>query len=145
MFSARLNRIYNAIVNTGNVRYAIYPVIADIDVAGVKLTSKTAKKMDQTAAAILTAGTSPTVEYWICSVLLHTASVAEIHGIELQNAAAAKLWDMIANPTAKTVNQPPYELPFPIRMEAKAVVNGILGSVTGAGTAYVALLCATVL
>lgn len=85
MFSARLNRIYNAVVNSGNVRYATYPAIANIDVAGVKLTSKTAKKMDATAAAILTAGTSPQVEYWICSVLLHSASAAEIHGAHFRD------------------------------------------------------------
>ena len=139
-----LKKLYQATFS-GNVRYAIYPVIDDIDIAGTKLTSKSAKKMDQTAADIFTAVTGPQVEYWICSVLVHTVSAAEIHGIELQNAAAVKLFDHILQPTAKTVNLPPYDLPFPIKMNAKAVVKGILGSVTGAGTAYVALLCATLL
>lgn len=148
MFSARLNRIYNAVVNSGNVRYATYPAISatDMSLPGVKLTSSTAKKMDAAAAAIVTAGTSPQVEYWICSVLMHTVKTAEIHAVELQNAAAAKLADFFIDITASSVNMPQFlNLPFPIRMEAKAVVNGILGGVSAAETAYVALLCATLL
>ena len=147
MFSALLRRLYNAALGA-NVRYAVYPAIsaADMSTPGVQLTSATAKKMDAAAAAIVTAGTSPQVEYWICSVLMHSASAIEIHALELQNAAAVKLADLFINPTAKTLNLPQLlDLPFPIKMGAKAVVNGILGSVTGGGTAYVALLCATLL
>ena len=142
-----IKKLYNATFS-GAVRYAVYPAIsaADMSTPGVQLTSKTAKKMDATAAEVLSATTSPQVEYWICSILMHSASVAEIHALELQNAAAAKLVDLFINPTAKTLNLPQMQdLPFPIKMNAKAVVKGILGSVTGTGTAYVALLCATAL
>ena len=128
-----LKKLYQATFS-GNVRYAVYPAIsaADMSTPGVQLTSKTAKKMDATAAEVLSATTSP--------------PVAEIHALELQNAAAAKLVDLFINPTAKTLNLPQMQdLPFPIKMNAKAVVKGILGSVTGTGTAYVALLCATAL
>ncbi|MBA7643556.1 hypothetical protein ES703_51287 [subsurface metagenome] len=142
-----LKKLYQATFS-GNVRYAVYPAISAVDMStpGVQLTSKTAKKMDQTALAIVDAGTSPQVEYWICSVLMHSASAIEIHALELQNALAVKLVDLFINPTAKTLNLPQLQdLPFPIKMNAKAVVNGILGSVSGGGTAYVALLCATAL
>ena len=145
MFSARLNRIYNAIIGSGNVRYAVYPVIDSVDVAGVKLTCKTAKKLDADPVAILAAGTAPQVEYWICSVLVHTIETAEMHGVRIETAAAVKLWDVIFNPTAVTVNLPPMDLPFPIKMGAKAVVNGVLGCVTAGKTGYVALICATLL
>lgn len=144
MFSALLRRTYNAILGA-NVRYAVYPVIDSVDVAGVKLTGKTAKKMDATAVAILSAGTAPQVEYWICSVLVHTLETAEIHGVRIETAAAVKLWELIISPTAVTVNLPPFDLPFPIKMEAKAVVNGVMGCVTAGKTAYVALICATLL
>ena len=147
MFSALLRRAYNAILGK-NVRYAVYPAISatDMSTPGVKLTAKTAKKMDATAVAIVDAATSPQVEYWICSVLMHTAETGEVHALELQDAAAAKLVDLFINPTAATLNLPQLlDLPFPIRMAAKAVVNGILGNVTGGKTAYVALLCATLL
>ena len=147
MFSALLRRTYNAVLGK-NVRYAVYPAISatDMSTPGVKLTAKTAKKMDATAVAIVDASTSPQVEYWICSVLMHTSEVAEVHALELQDAAAAKLVDLFINPTAVTLNLPQLlDLPFPIRMGAKAVVNGILGNVTGGKTAYVALLCATLL
>ena len=147
MFSARLNRLYNSIMGK-NVRYAVYPAISatDMSTPGVKLTSKTAKKMDQTAAEVLSATTSPQVEYWICSVLMHTAETGEVHALELQDAAAAKLVDLFIDPTAATLNLPQMlDLPFPIRMAAKAVVKGILGNVTGGKYAYVALLCATLL
>ena len=68
-----IKKLYNATFS-GNVRYAVYPAIdpTDMSLPGVKLTAKTAKKMDQTAAEILSATTSPQVEYWICSVLMHT-------------------------------------------------------------------------
>lgn len=147
MFSALIRRMFNAVMGK-NVRYAVYPAISSTDMStpGVKLTSKTAKKMDQTPAAIVDASTSPQVEYWICSVLMHTAEAAEVHALELQNAAAAKLVDLFINPTAVTLNLPQMlDLPFPIRMGAKAVVNGVLGNVTGGKSAYVALLCATLL
>ena len=147
MFSALLRRAYNAILGK-NVRYAVYPAISatDMSLPGIKLTAKTAKKMDADALAIVDAATSPQVEYWICSVLMHTAETAEVHALELQDAAAAKLVDLFINPTAATLNLPQLlDLPFPIRMAAKAVVNGILGNVTGGKTAYVALLCATLL
>jgi len=142
-----IKKLYNATFS-GAVRYAVYPAISAIDMStpGVKLTAKTAKKMDATAVAIVDAATSPQVEYWICSVLMHTAEVAEINALELQNAAAAKLIDLFINPTAVTLNLPQLvDLPFPIKMDAKAVVKGILGNVTGAKSAYVALLCATAL
>ena len=130
------------------VRYAVYPAIdaADMSTPGVKLTSATAKKMDAVAADIVDAATSPQVEYFICSVLMHTAEAAEIHALELQDAAAVKLVDLFINPTAVTLNLPQMlDLPFPIKMAAKAVVKGILGNVTGGKSAYVALLCATLL
>ena len=142
-----IKKLYNATFS-GAVRYAVYPAISAIDMStpGVKLTAKTAKKMDATAVAIVDAATSPQVEYWICSVLMHTVEVAEVNALELQNAAAAKLVDLFINPTAVTLNLPQLlDLPFPIKMPAKAVVNGILGNVTGAKSAYVALLCATLL
>ncbi|MBA7465876.1 hypothetical protein ES707_01048 [subsurface metagenome] len=142
-----IRKLYNATFS-GAVRYAVYPAIdaADISLPGVKLTAKTAKKMDADALAIVDAATSPQVEYWICSVLMHTIEVAEVNALELQNAAAAKLVDLFINPTALTLNLPQLlDLPFPIKMNAKAVVNGILGNVTGGKTAYVALLCATAL
>ena len=142
-----LKKLYNATFS-GAVRYAVYPAIdaADMSLPGVKLTAKTAKKMDATAAEILSATTSPQVEYWICSVLMHTVETGELHALELQNAAAAKLVDLFINPTAATLNLPQLvDLPFPIKMNAKAVVKGILGNVTGGKTAYVALLCATAL
>jgi len=142
-----IKKLYNATFS-GNVRYAVYPAISatDMSTPGVKLTSATAKKMDAVAAEVLSAATSPQVEYWICSVLMHTAEVAEINALELQNAAAAKLIDLFINPTAVTLNLPQLvDLPFPIKMDAKAVVKGILGNVTGAKSAYVALLCATAL
>ena len=135
-------------VRGANVRYAVYPAIdpTDMSLPGVKLTAKTAKKMDADAVAIVDAATSPQVEYWICSVLMHTVETAELHALELQNAAAAKLVDLFINPTAVTLNLPQLvDLPFPIKMNAKAVVKGILGNVTGGKTAYVALLCATLL
>ena len=131
------------------VRYAVYPAIdpADMSLPGVQLTAATAKQMDAAAADIVDAATSPQVDYWICSVLMHTLSgAAEIHALELQTAAAAKLVDLFINPTAATLNLPQLlDLPFPINMAAKAVVKGILGNVTGGTTAYVALLCATLL
>ena len=142
-----LKKLYQATFS-GNVRYAVYPAIsaADMTTPGVKLTAKTAKKMDADPLAIVDAGTSPQVEYWICSVLMHTVETAELHALELQNAATAKLVDLFIDPTAATLNLPQLvDLPFPIKMNAKAVVNGILGSVSGGGTAYVALLCATAL
>jgi len=142
-----IKKLYNATFS-GAVRYAVYPAISatDMSTPGVKLTSATAKKMDAVAAEVLSAATSPQVEYWICSVLMHTAEVAEINALELQNAAAAKLIDLFINPTAVTLNLPQLvDLPFPIKMDAKAVVKGILGNVTGAKSAYVALLCATAL
>ncbi|MBA7611165.1 hypothetical protein ES703_18384 [subsurface metagenome] len=142
-----LKKLYQATFS-GNVRYAVYPAIsaADMSTPGVKLTSATAKKMDAAAAEILSATTSPQVEYWICSVLMHTVETAELHALELQNAAAAKLVDLFIDPTAVTINLPQMQdLPFPIKMTAKAVVKGILGNVTGGKTAYVALLCATAL
>ena len=147
MFSALLRRIFKAVLGA-NVRYAVYPAISatDMSLPGIKLTAKTAKKMDADAVAIVDAATSPQVEYWICSVLMHTVETAEMHALELQDAAAAKLVDLFINPTAATLNLPQLlDLPFPIRMGAKAVVNGILGNVTGGKTAYVALLCATLL
>ncbi|MBA7706095.1 hypothetical protein ES703_114941 [subsurface metagenome] len=130
------------------VRYAVYPAIsaADMSTPGVKLTSGTAKQMDAAAAAIVTAGTSPQVEYFICSVLMHTLSAAKMTALELQDATPAKLADLFINPTAVTLNLPQLlGLPFPIKMAAKAVVNGILGHVDLNATAYVALLCATLL
>jgi len=131
------------------VRYAVYPAInaADMSLPGVQLTAATAKKMNAVAADVVSAGTAPQVEYWICSVLMHTiGGAAEIHALELQTAAAAKLVDLFINPTAKTINLPQLlNLPFPINMAAKAVVKGILGNVTGGTSAYVALLCATAL
>ena len=147
MFSALLRRLFNAALGA-NVRYAVYPAISatDMSTPGVKLTSSTAKKMDAAAAAIVTAGTSPQVEYWICSVLMHTAETGEVHALELQDASANKLVDLFFDPTAVTLNLPQVlDLPFPIKMAAKAVVNGILGNVTGGKYAYVALLCATLL
>ncbi len=144
MFSALLRRVHNAIMGA-NVRYAVYPVIAAVDIAGVKLTCKTAKTMDADPVAIVTAGTSPQVEYWICSVLVHTVETAEIHGVRIETAAAVKLWELIFDPTAASVNLPPFDLPFPIKMGAKAVVNGVMGCVTASKTAYVALICATLL
>ena len=130
------------------VRYAVYPAIdaTDMSTPGVKLTSKTAKKMDADPVAVVDAATSPQVEYWICSVLMHTAELAEVNALELQDATPAKLVDLFINPTAATLNLPQLlDLPFPIKMAAKAVVNGILGNVTGGKSAYVALLCATLL
>ena len=136
-------------VRGANVRYAVYPAIsaADMSLPGVQLTAKTAKKMDETPADIVDGATSPQVEYWICAVLMHTLSgAAEIHALELQDATPAKLVDLFINPTAATLNLPQLlNLPFPINMAAKAVVKGILGNVTGGTSAYVALLCATLL
>ena len=144
MFSARINRLYNAVIGK-NVRYAVYPVIDSVDIAGVKLTCKTAKKIDADPVAILSSGTAPQVVYWICSVLVHTVETAEIHGVRIETAAAVKLWELIFDPTAASVNLPPFDLPFPIKMGAKAVVNGVMGCVTAGKTAYVALICATLL
>ncbi len=144
-----LKKLYQATFS-GNVRYAVYPAIsaADMSLPGVKLTAGTAKKMDAAAAEIVSATTSPQVEYWICSVLMHTSNAVapEINALELQDAAAVKLADLFIDPTALTLNLPQLlDLPFPIKMNAKAVVNGILGNVTGGKSAYVALLCATAL
>ena len=137
----------NAVRGT-NVRYAVYPAIDPVDMSlpGVKLTSGLAKQMDAAAADIVDAATSPQVEYWICSVLMHTVSAAKMTALELQDATPAKLADLFINPTAVTLNMPQLlDLPFPINMAAKAVVKGILGHVDLNGTAYVALLCATLL
>jgi len=142
-----IRALYNATF-AGTVRYAVYPAISatDMSTPGVKLTSATAKQMDAAAVAIVDAATSPQMQYWICSVLMHTVEVAEVHALELQNAAKVKLVDLFISPTAVTLNLPQLlDLPFPIKMPAKAVVNGILGNVTGGKAAYVALLCATAL
>ena len=142
-----IRALYNATF-AGTVRYAVYPAISatDMSTPGVKLTSATAKKMDAAAVAVVDAATSPQVQYWICSVHTSNAVAAEINALELQDAAAVKLADLFIDPTALTLNLPQLlDLPFPIKMNAKAVVKGILGNVTGGKSAYVALLCATAL
>ena len=119
MFSALLRRLYNAVVNTRNIRWTLYPVVADKMVAGVTLpTHATAKQWG--AWTEVFAAETITVDFWLggIQVLLCEGTNEEQRAVQIGSGAvgvAVALADWAFQLAAKaTPNVQPFMVPIPI-------------------------------
>ncbi|GAI49558.1 unnamed protein product [marine sediment metagenome] len=139
-------------VNSGNIRYALYPVVADKMVAGVALPTDddaTAKAWGAWTAVF--AAETIATEFWLCGlqVLLCAGAAEEQRAVQIGSGAvgaAVALADWAFLLTKKaTPNVGPFLLRHPILLPANTAMCGRAAETTkeAAQDQTVAILCAT--
>lgn len=139
-YAAQGAATYNAVTGQ-TVRYAAYPNVTGAGTPGVKLTAGTGA---WGALADVVAAKGITSAFWICAILVRTASAAQVFEIELEDSAKNTLAQTFVDLTAATANVGPANLPFPVAMVANAEVQGKVGG-AAADSIYVGIIYATLL
>ena len=145
-------RTYNAMVNSGSIRYALYPVVAGKMVAGVALpTDDNATAKAWGAATEVFAAKTITTDFWVCGiqVLLCAGTNEEQRAVQIGSGAVGTptwLADFAFLLTAKaTPNVGPFLLPYPILLAANTAMCGRAAETTkeAAKSQTIAVLIAT--